>query len=73
MTLPDSSSPSKEVPVSEQNEWPPADPGEQAVLISLNAAFVTVGGYAVWRRSRAWFALWLAAFATWGTLCKYLI
>lgn len=61
------------VPLDEKGEWPPVDPKEQTVLISLNAASVGVGGYAVWRRNRWWFALWLAAFATWGFLSKYLI
>jgi len=54
-------------------EWPEPDPGQMKFLIGSGIAYVAYGGYVVARRHPRWLPLWLAALATWFTLCKYLI
>jgi hypothetical protein len=42
-------------------------------LIGSGVWMLAYGGYMVARRRPKWFPVWLAAFITWFTLCKYLI
>jgi len=57
----------------EVGEYPDADPKEQAVLITVGAAYLATALYTVWRKKPWLLPLWLAAVATWATLPKYLI
>ncbi|MBU4175426.1 MAG: hypothetical protein KKB90_05400 [Actinobacteria bacterium] len=57
----------------EASDYPDADPKEQAVLISVGAAYLATALYTMWRKKPGLLPLWLAAVATWATLPKYLI
>ncbi len=57
----------------EASDYPDADPKEQAVLISIGAAYLATAFYTVWRKKPRLLPLWLASVATWAILPKYLI
>jgi len=44
-----------------------------AFLIGSAVTYLAYGGYVVARRRPRWLPAWLAALATWFTVCKYLI
>jgi len=52
---------------------PAQDKDAMRFLIGSGVAMLAYGGSVVARRRPKWLPLWLAALATWFTLCKYLI
>ena len=57
----------------ENGDWTPEKKGPVAFLIGTGVSMLGYGGYVVARRRPKWLPLWLAALATWFTVCKYLI
>jgi hypothetical protein len=55
------------------DEWPNADPREQALLIATGLAVILSGGRAVLRNRPRWFFLWFAGLLAWATVPKYFI
>lgn len=60
-------------PLSPVRAWEEPPAGEIAVEAAAGAAMLACGAYLTARYRRRLFSLWLGAFASWFTLCKYLI